>query len=449
MVEGYASGALSPVEATQATLQQIASLNDRLGAFVVVDNEGALQSAQDAESRWTSWRRENPIAKGVEWQRLPTWGVPVSVKDTIELEGFPTTYGSLAFADNYKPDSQIVSTLRKAGCVILGKTSTSEFALSMVTATRVAPPARNPYDLDRTAGGSSGGAASATAAGLGAFGLGTDSVGSIRQPAAYCGLYGLKPTFGRIKNRQTWRASPVRSHLGPLAKQGNDLAYSWRVLSGDSEPLHPLEPAGLARPLRAALLAGDPDDGSVLSEGMEVLRQLGVAEVSKDRLRLVEPPNVYSRGGDWVFAADHYAAAAKLAPGFMEAHRDKLCAYTQELYDKGTRVPAWEYRQLMMAIDDYRVTSQQIFEQADLIVTSVAGAPPLLDDKGNLDDRGPSYPLLSVWNLAGNPAISLPLKVGDDGLARSLQLVAGHGQDRLLLRLALSFARLRGDARIA
>lgn len=448
LIEGYSSGKLSPVEVADATLTRVEDLNAVLGAFVAVDHEGALRAAKDSEARWASWRRSSAAIDKPDWQQLPTWGVPVSVKDTIEQEGMPTTYGSLAFAHNFRPDSPIVTTLRDAGCVLLGKTNTSEFALSMVTATCAAPPARNPYDLFRTAGGSSGGAAAATAAGLGNFGLGTDSVGSIRQPAAYCALYGLKPTFGRVKNRQAWRASPVRSHLGPLAKHVDDLIYSWRVLAGDNDPLQPLDAAELARPLRVALVANDPDDGSVLTLGLEMLRQLGIVEIADARLQAPPPPNIHSRHGDWLFAADHYAAAEKLIPGFMEKHRGKLTPYTQHVYDPAPGVPAWEYRELMAAVEDFRVTSQEIFEKADLIVTSVADAPPILDPIANLENLGPKYPLLSVWNLTGNPALSLPLMLGNDGLPRALQLIAGNGQDRLLLQLALSFAHLNGSSRI-
>lgn len=441
IIEGYSTGHLSPVEMTEHLLEKIINLNDQLGAFVAVDAEGARQSAKAAERKWSSWRQDKSLPKNMDWQRLPTWGVPVSVKDTIEMEGLPTTYGSLAFADNYRPDSPVVSVLREAGCVILGKTNTSEFALSMVTATRGAPPARNPYDLDRTAGGSSGGAAAAAAVGLGAFALGTDSVGSIRQPAAYCGLYGLKPTFGRVTNRQTWRASPVRSHLGPLAKHVNDLVYSWRVLTGDNEPVHPLESAKLTRPIRVACLADDPNDGAVLSDGVDILRRTGLVEVNESPLQVDEPPHVYSRAGDWIFAADHFAAAEKLIPGFMDAHRTHLAGYTRTVYDTGPRIPAWEYRSLMTAVEDFRETSQTIFEQTDLIMTSVADQPPELDDSGNLENLGPDYPMLSVWNLTGNPALSIPLPVKNGELPRSVQLVARRGEDRLLVSLALSLAQ--------
>lgn len=444
LLEAYASGVLSPVEVVETTLQRIDHLNGILGAFVIVDQEGAMRTARNTEARWATWRRENSSPQNTDWQHLPSWGIPISVKDTIEMAGLPTTYGSRAFADNYLPDSPIITRLRDAGCVILGKTSTSEFALSMITATRTASPARNPYDLRRTAGGSSGGAAAATAAGLGVFGLGTDSVGSIRQPAAYCGLYGLKPSFAQVKNRQVWRASPIRSHLGPLAKHVNDLIFSWRVLTGDTEPLHCFEPGELGQPPRAAILESDPDDGDVLTEGMALLRNLGVVESASNPLRIQEPPSVYSTNGDWLFAADHYGAAEALIPGFMEKHRHLLCHYTQTIYDTAPRIPAWEYRRLMALIEDYRVTSQVIFNETDLIVTSVAEAPPMLDGTDNLDGLGPKYPQLSVWNLAGNPALSLPLQPGKEGIPRAIQIVARQGEDRLLLRLALSFAHLNG-----
>lgn len=442
LIKGYATGQLSPVKVTETLLDDIACANDQLGAFVAINTEGALRSAQDAEQQWSSWRKDHSDSEQADWQQLPSWGLPVSVKDTIEMAGMPTTYGSVAFAENYKPDSPLVTKLRAAGSVILGKTNTSEFALSMVTATRQAAPARNPYDLSRTAGGSSGGAAAATAAGFGVLGLGTDSVGSIRQPAAYCGLYGLKPTFGKIKNPQTWRASPVRSHLGPLVRHEDDLVYSWRVLTGDHQPISAITPSDLGRRFRVASLSNDPDDGAVLSEGLELLQQLDFIEAASRPLPMAEPPNVHTVEGDWIFAADHYAAAEKLTPGFMGINRDKLTDYTRQIYETGTRIPAWEYRKLAASIEDYRVTSQEIFEQTDLVLTSVAGAPPVLDASGNLGDLGPKYPTLSVWNLAGNPAITIPITHDKDGLPRSIQLVAKHGQDRLLIALAISLAQV-------
>ena len=442
LIKAYATGQLSPVEVTQTLLDAIADANDQLGAFVAINTEGALRSAQDAERQWSSWRKDHGQSEQTDWQQLPSWGLPVSVKDTIEMAGMPTTYGSLAFAEHYKPDSPLVTKLRAAGSVILGKTNTSEFALSMVTATRQAAPARNPYDLSRTAGGSSGGAAAATSAGFGILGLGTDSVGSIRQPAAYCGLYGLKPTFGRVKNPQTWRASPVRSHLGPLVRHEDDLVYSWRVLTGDHQPISAITPSDLGGRLRVASLLDDPDDGAVLSEGLGLLQQLGFIETVPKPLRLAEPPNVHSTDGDWIFAADHYAAAEKLIPGFMDANRDKLTDYARRIYETGPRIPAWEYRRLAASIEDYRETSQEIFTHTDLIVTSVAGKPPVLEASGHLGDLGPEYPNLSVWNLAGNPAITIPLKRDKNGLPRSIQLVARHGEDRLLIALAISLAQV-------
>jgi catechol 2,3-dioxygenase-like lactoylglutathione lyase family enzyme len=153
--------------------------------------------------------------------------VPVSVKDTIEMSGLRTTYGSLAFKDNRQDDSEIVVRLRRAGAVILGKTTPPEFALLGATANRQGRPGANPWDLGRTCGGSSGGAGAAVAAGLGPLAVGTDSAGSIRVPAAYNGVFGLKPTYQRIPSVQKWRASPLRSHNGPLARTVADAALLW------------------------------------------------------------------------------------------------------------------------------------------------------------------------------------------------------------------------------
>ena len=158
-----------------------------LHSFVLVDRDGALAEARRAEATWRQAGEKPSLC-----------GVPVNVKDTIDMAGFPTTYGSLAFKNNVQPDAEIVRRLRVAGAVILGKTNTPEFALSGVTKNRLGPPTANPWDLRRTAGGSTGGGAAAVASGFGPLCIGTDSAGSVRLPAAYHGIFALKPSFQRI-----------------------------------------------------------------------------------------------------------------------------------------------------------------------------------------------------------------------------------------------------------
>ncbi|HEX6512050.1 MAG TPA: amidase, partial [Chloroflexota bacterium] len=172
------------MEVTQELFERIEKLNPRLRAYLALNQDEALAQARAAEACWAS-ADEKPLL----------CGVPVSVKDTIEMAGLPTTYGSLVFRDNVQPDSEIVARLRRAGAVILGKTNTPEFALLGQTRNRLGEPGANPWNVEHTCGGSSGGGAAAVAAGLGPLGVGTDSGGSIREPAAYCGIFGLKPTY--------------------------------------------------------------------------------------------------------------------------------------------------------------------------------------------------------------------------------------------------------------
>lgn len=436
---GYAAGTLSPVEVTSEALDRIDRTNADTGAFVAVDREGALEAARTAESRWRTWRGEKPL--GDDWQRLPTWGVPVSVKDTIEQKGLPTTYGSVPFADNHQPDALVVQRLRRAGCTLLGKTSTSEFALSTITATRLAPPARNPWNLERTAGGSSGGASAAAALGIGAFALATDSAGSIRLPAAYCGVYGLKPTLGTVPIRQAWRASPVRSHIGPIAATVADLLYAWRVLTEDRTPVMPLDD----EQLRVGLVVGDPDHRTVIDEAVAILTATGRCVLARDAVTLPPLPGTTTRDGDWVFAGDHLAAAERLLPDFWKRHGHELSGYARGIYDAGRRVPAWEYRAALDGMERYRDRVQEVFDSVDILLTSTTEAPPALTETTDPDDLGPRYPLLSAWNYAGNPALVVPLAPDRDGTPRAVQLVGRPGADRLLLRLVRTLAQVAGD----
>src|SRR5581483_2038768 len=233
LLAGYRRHDFSPVEVLDEALTRIERLNPKLRAYLSINEPDARAAAQAAERHWLSGEGQ-PLLRGV----------PVSVKDTIEMAGLPTTYGSLAFRDNLQPDSEIVRRLRQAGAVILGKTNTPEFALLGETRNRLGEPGANPWNLDHTCGGSSGGAAAAVSAGLGPLAVGTDSGGSIRVPAAYCGIFGLKPTYQRIPAVQVWRASPNRSHNGPITRTVADAALLMNVLAAPD----PRDPASLHLP---------------------------------------------------------------------------------------------------------------------------------------------------------------------------------------------------------
>lgn len=430
----YARGRLSPVEVVRELLARIDALDGRLHAFLALDADGALSAARAAERAWRDRAGRPPLL----------CGVPVTVKDTIEIAGMPTTYGSRAFAGRRAPDSEIGRRLRAAGAVIVGKTNVSEFALSTYTMNRLAGPAANPWDLDRTAGGSSGGAAAAVAAGLGPIALGTDSAGSIRLPAAYTGVLGVKPTADVIPARQQWRASPTRSHNGLLTRTTEDAVLAMRALTASvprdlpSAHLRAEHVAGK----RIGVLTDPAVDPDLSGEAASLLADAG-AETSFAAAPPADPPPGELEAGVWAFAGDHYAAAEGLVPGFWDRHADDLTEYAHPLYEAGRRALAWQYRRMLDHARRYARELQVWFGAYDYVVTpACVEAPP---QPASVADGGlgPRYPLLSMWNFAGNPAISVPFGFGDGGLPVAVQVVGRPGDDAGTIGVAATLERLR------
>ncbi|MCX7211045.1 MAG: amidase family protein, partial [Burkholderiales bacterium] len=209
LLSHYASGTLTPVEVTRAVLARIAALDSSLNAFCLVDEAAAMHSAQLSEQRWLNHHRNHTPVGALE-------GVTVSIKDLVLTKDWPTLRGSAAIDTHqvWEVDAPVTQRLRKAGAVLLGKTNTPEFGCKGVTNSPRTGITRNPWNLNRTAGGSSGGAAAAVAAGMGPCAIGTDGAGSVRIPAAFCGNVGFKPSFGRVP---AYPLSPFGSvaHLGP------------------------------------------------------------------------------------------------------------------------------------------------------------------------------------------------------------------------------------------
>jgi aspartyl-tRNA(Asn)/glutamyl-tRNA(Gln) amidotransferase subunit A len=441
----YASGDLSPVEVVAEQLERIERLNPQLNAYLAVDARGALEAARTAERLWRDDGRSE--------DRPALCGVPVSVKDTVEIAGMPTTYGSLAFKDHRAGDSEIGQRLRRAGAVILGKTNTPEFALSTFTMNRLGPPAVNPWDVQRSAGGSSGGAGAAVAAGLGPIAIGTDSAGSIRLPAAYSGVLGLKPTFGAVPVVQGWRASPSRSHSGVLTRSTSDARLAMEVLTGgfhgtgapsrrlradDATPGgNPPPSIGLSG-VRIAILPQDPDHGRVLENASAILKSAGANIVMAPALPRNAAPTELE-DGVWAFAGEHYAAAEALCPDFWTKHAQDLTEYAYPLYEAGLRAKAWQYRRVLDLNEEFKRHVQNWFEPFDFVLTSVSPSAPEQPASIALGGLGPRFELLSAWNVAGNPAVAIPMGLDSRGLPVAAQIVGHLGQDAAVLDVAEVF----------
>src|SRR6185436_18692727 len=221
LVEGFRKKTLSPVEVTKAVLARVEKLNQALNAFRLVAAEEALQQAKASEARWTAGQPQGLLD-----------GVPVSIKDIILTKGWPTLRGSKTIDPKgpWNDDAPVTARLREHGAVLLGKTTTPEFGWKGVTDSALTGITRNPWNPDKTPGGSSGGAAVAAACGMGPLALGTDGGGSIRIPSSFSGLFGLKPSFGRVP---AWPLSPFGTvaHVGPMSRDVADAALMLNVLA--------------------------------------------------------------------------------------------------------------------------------------------------------------------------------------------------------------------------
>lgn len=447
LLDGYTRFLFSPLDVVRSILDGIQELNPTFQCFLSVDEEGAIRMAKEAEKEWHSGLRASRRPADTK----PLAGIPVSVKDSIEVEGLPTTYGSVAFAANHQPDSEIARRLRDAGAILIGKTNLPEFALSTATANKLGRPGRNAWNPRFTCGGSSGGAAAAVALGLGPVAIGTDSAGSIRCPAAYNGVLGLKPSYQRIPTVQRWRAAPGRSHNGLITRTVDDTLLLMHTLARP----HPLDPDSLVcpaigpgesvKPLSAYRVAiarhgidGDAtgSDVALVEEAARIFTQQGCEVIDASPPRFVEH---VTSSGVWPYAADHLAAAEQLCPDFLERHSSDLTDKVHALYASAIQLSAYDYRLALSAAHTYRTSIWRWFENhnVDLLLLPAAGPPPLVDQLGPSGTNGPTLSNHREFNVSRNPAVAVPFGFDREGaMPVAVQIVARYGDDMGVMRAA-------------
>jgi aspartyl-tRNA(Asn)/glutamyl-tRNA(Gln) amidotransferase subunit A len=326
LLDLYRKRALSPVEVTRLILDRLEALEPKINAFCVVDRDGALAAARESERRW---------GRGEPAGRLD--GVPVTIKDLVLMRGFPTLRGSRLVDPNqdWSENAPATARLREAGAVILGKTTTPEFGWKALGDSPLTGITRNPWDLSRTPGGSSAGAAAACAAGIGPLHLGSDGAGSIRIPAAFAGIFGLKPSFGRVP---AYPPSPMGllSHVGPMARTVADAALMLTVLAApDHRDPYALPPEkknhldGIEGGVRGWRIAYSPTLGYVRVEP-EIAAAVAAAVTRFEELGAVveQVDTVFPSPRDALFTL-WAAGAAMLLTSFPADRR--------ELVDPGTR----------------------------------------------------------------------------------------------------------------
>jgi aspartyl-tRNA(Asn)/glutamyl-tRNA(Gln) amidotransferase subunit A len=437
----YRARELSPVEVTRATLERIERLNPRLRAFLLVDADGALRSAEAAE---------RALAGG---EAGPLTGVPVSIKDLLDVKGLVTTSGSLAYRDHVaESDSIVTERLRWAGAVILGKTNTPEFGVVAITENRLGEPCRNPWDTERTPGGSSGGAAAAAAAGLGPLHVGTDGGGSIRIPAAMCGVFGFKATYGRVA-RSGMSGMPLFSHTGPITRTVADAALMLDAIAGPHErDVTSLdEPAAAFRAaldaplprLRAAWWPqpwdrpADPELLTIVERAARSFAELGIS-VEEARPEVEDWSPIFRP----LMVVDEYTVSRDL----LADHAGQLAPYTRITLEAGRDTPAYQYSEALRGLERFRAHMRRFFQTYDLLLTPVTATPafPLgrpVETAADLATLWPSTPYTAAFNLTGQPAAALPCGFTKDGLPVSLQAVGRHGDDVTLMQVGAAFER--------
>jgi aspartyl-tRNA(Asn)/glutamyl-tRNA(Gln) amidotransferase subunit A len=433
---------LSPVELTEACLARIQRLNPTLNAFITVTAESALASARTAESE---------IQRG-QW-RGPLHGVPIALKDLFDTAGVRTTAASAVFKDRIPTDdAEVVRRLKLAGAVLLGKTNMHEFAYGGTSAVSHFGAVHNPWNTANIAGGSSGGSAVAVAAGLCYGAFGSDTAASIRQPAAFCGIVGLKPTYGLVSTRGVIPLSWTFDHVGPLARTVADSALLLQAVAG----YDPLDVGSRAMPVpdySAALR------GKVSSVRVGVARTFFFADLDPeidlavaDALRVLEKITAGLR--DVTLAASTLEAvrsAVRSAEAY--AYHTEFVEKSPELYqpetltrlraDANTKTTA--YILARREVERTRRTSGEVFNSVVVIVTpTVAVQPPLLADVDkdvatSMTLGGRTIRNTSPFNVYGWPTVSVPCGFTRAGLPIGLQISAPNGSDAAVLQVAHAY----------
>lgn len=443
LAAGIRSKQLSPVDLTEALLQRIESLNPRLNAFCLIAHEAARRAAREAEIA---------VMKGEPLGLLH--GVPLSIEDVIFTRGMRTTGGSRLFAEAVpEEDAVAVGRLRAAGAVPLGKTNTSEFGHKALTVNPMFGATRNPWNLALTPGGSSGGAAVAVAAGLGPVALGTDSGGSIRVPASSCGVFGFKPSVGRVPDHPSFPGWDLLASIGPLARTVRDAALVLDVIAGgDDRDRHSLPSesgsyvGACDDEIEGLHVAWTPDLGyATVDPRVQTLCENAAAEFEAlgCHVEVVNPgwENPEEIFGTIVAARFHAHWADQLP-----ANAAALDPTLVELIRRGGGVTARDYLLAEERVKAYWGEVVTFLARFDLLLTPAVAAPPFPVDQPppGEPEAQPLSPLGRVpfaypFNLTGQPAASVPAGFTEDGLPVGLQIVGRRHADRVVLAAAAAY----------
>jgi aspartyl-tRNA(Asn)/glutamyl-tRNA(Gln) amidotransferase subunit A len=437
LLDGYANGDFSPVEVARAAIEQAERVQPHVNAFVRIDGDEALAQARESAERW---RRGEP-------QGLLD-GVPVTVKDILLQRGGPTLRGSWASSTDgpWEEDAPAVARLREHGAVFLGKTTTPEFGWKGVTDSPRHGITRNPYDTSRTAGGSSGGGSAAVALGAGPLTLGTDGGGSVRIPGAFCGIFALKPTYGRVPIYPA-SAFGTLAHVGPMTRDAADAALLMDVITGpDSRDWSQLAPRSfdfrdvVRDGVRGLRIAYSPDFGGRVEVDTDVAAGVRRAvELLAELGAVVEEADPGFEDPVEAFHTLWFTGAARVTQRFTAEQREEMDPGLREICADGASRGALDY---LAAVDVRMALGKEMgrfHETYDLLVTpatpGTAFGAGLEVPEGSRHRRWTGWtPFSYPFNMTQQPASSVPCGVDGDGLPMGVQIVAARHRDDLVLR---------------
>ena len=433
----------SPVEFTQACLSRIDKYNPSINAFITVTRDQALATAREMEAEQKSGKLRGPLH-----------GIPIALKDNIDTAGTKTTAASGVFKDRVPAeDAEVVARLKKAGAILLGKLNLHEFALGGTSAVTFFGPVHNPWALDHVPGGSSGGSAAAIAADLCIGTLGTDTGGSIRIPASYCGIVGFKPTYGRVSNRGVIPMSWTLDHVGPMCKTVEDAALMLGVIAG-YDPLDPVSVdvpvADYSRAIRTStskLRVGvarspffdglNPEVAKAVESAIDVLRKLtaSVKDVQvppTGNIADVWNPEIYAYHAPWI---------TKTPELYQQA--------TRNLIQRGDDGKSAAYAQARHQVDVVRREIKNVFANVDVLVTPTQrGLAPLIVPQqpaanaprgGGAAAGAGGIVNTGAFDIYGLPTISVPCGFSASGLPIGLQISAAHFAEITVIALAHAY----------
>ena len=440
---------VSSVEVTQHFYERIERLDTQLNSYLALCEDQALADARAADEA---------VARG--WALGPLHGIPISIKDLEMTKGIQTTLGSYLFRDRTPEiDSIVVERVKAAGAIVLGKTNTPEFGQSGSTENKVSDPCRNPWNTDRTPGGSSGGAGAALAAGLCTIATGSDGGGSIRIPASFSGVFGIKPTQHRVP-RYGGYGRPAANHFsqsGPMSRTVADTALLLQVLAGpdsrDPNSIRETPPdfsAGLGRSIAGMRIAWSPDYGyagvdpevaEITARAARVFEELG-AIVEDAPLQLEDPFDAFFD----VFATAAYTSYGHL----LEEHRDDFSYPALYSIEHGSRVDGARLSRAILRVDQLGRQMEDFFDTYDLLLSPTMATPafeignrPAVIGGKEVDPLWGFLPFTYPINMTGQTASSVPCGFSSDGLPIGLHIIGPRRAEARVLQASAAFERAR------